>query len=494
MSDIVYQSIAIIIYMVAMILIGFYAFRKTKNLSDFMLGGRNLGPAVTALSAGAADMSGWLLMGLPGAIYAAGLGEAWIAIGLIIGAYLNWLFVAPRLRVYTQVSNDSITIPSYFDNRLKRNGKILRIVSGIIIFVYFTFYVSSGIVAGGVFFEESFNLSYHTGLFIVGGVVVLYTLFGGFLGVSYTDAVQGLIMFFALILVSVGGILLSGGIGEAADTITAVNPDLLSMFSGVTVFGIISALAWGLGYFGQPHIIIRFMAIKTAEETKNARRIGIGWMFFTLGGAVCTGLSGIAYYTQNPGIHLADPEAVFIGLGQIIFHPFFAGIMLAAILAAIMSTISSQLIVTSSALVEDIYKAVFKSDAGDKKYVFLGRMAVLLVSVIAFILAWEQSNTILQLVAFAWAGFGASFGPVVLLSLYWRKTTAVGALAGMITGAVTVFIWGNSFLSDVLYEIVPGFLLCLIVTVIVSLLTYKQNDEIDREFYETVRLLKKEEK
>jgi sodium/proline symporter len=491
MSDSFFQLLAIIIYLFFMIYIGFYAFRKTKNLSDYMLGGRNLSPVVTALSAGAADMSGWLLMGLPGAIYVSGLAEAWLAIGLTIGAYLNWLFIAPRLRTYTQVSNDSITIPSYLDNRLKKNGKILRIISGMIIFVFFTFYVSSGLVAGGVFFEESFGFNYHTGLFIVGVVVVLYTLFGGFLGVSYTDAVQGLIMFFALLLVPIICIFITGGLTDTFSTINSVHPHLLSLVSGTSVMGIISAVAWGLGYFGQPHIIVRFMAIKSAQETKRARRIGISWMMLTLFGAIATGLAGIAYYHQTSK-ELSDPEAVFIALGQIIFHPFIAGIMLAAVLAAIMSTISSQLIVTSSALIEDIYKGVFKTNASDARYVFWGRMAVLAVSVIAFILAWEQTNTILNLVAFAWAGFGASFGPIIILSLYWRKITAIGALAGMITGAVTVFAWGYSKLSDVLYEIVPGFVFCLIVTVVVSLLTYKPNPEIEHEFDQSLFLLNKE--
>lgn len=493
MNDFMFQIIAIVIYMLAMILIGFYAFSRTKSLNDYMLGGRNLGPAVTALSAGAADMSGWLLMGLPGAIYLSGLAEAWIAIGLTIGAYLNWVFVAPRLRTYTQVSNDSITIPSYLDNRLKENGKVLRIVSGIIIFLFFTFYVSSGLVSGGVFFEESFGLGYHTGLFIVGAVVVIYTLFGGFLGVSYTDAIQGLIMFFALILVPAIGVFVTGGIMETFTEITSINPNLLSFVSGTTALGIISALAWGLGYFGQPHIIVRFMAIKSVNETKRARRIGIGWMALSMIGAILTALVGIAYYHQNTGVKLSDPEAVFIALGQIIFHPFIAGIMLAAVLAAIMSTISSQLIVTSSALVEDIYKAIFKTNATDAKYVFLGRMAVLIVSMIAFILAWEQTNSILKLVSFAWAGFGASFGPIILLTLYWRKITAVGALAGMITGSVTVFVWGYSKLGKIMYEIVPGFIFCFIVTVIVSLITYKPNAKIEREFDETLSLLEKDE-
>ncbi|MGG0655223.1 sodium/proline symporter PutP [Rummeliibacillus pycnus] len=494
MSDNMFQLMAILIYMVAMLVIGWYAFRKTSNLTDYMLGGRSLGPAVTALSAGAADMSGWLLMGLPGAIYASGLVEAWIAIGLTVGAYLNWLFVAPRLRMYTQVSNDSITIPSYLDNRLKDKTKLLRIASGLIILVFFTFYVSSGMVAGGVFFESSFGYNYHSGLLLTSGVVIAYTLFGGFLAVSYTDFIQGLVMFLALIIVPIFGVFLTGGFSETTASIREVDPKLLSLFSGATVTGVISTVAWGLGYFGQPHIIVRFMAIKSVKETKQARRIGIGWMLLSLIGAIATALVGIAYYHQK-GLTLKNPETVFIALGQILFHPFIAGIMLAAILAAIMSTISSQLIVTSSALVEDIYKAVFKTNASDKQYVFLGRMAVLLVSVLAMYLAWEQDNKILDLVSFAWAGFGAAFGPIILLTLYWKKITNWGALAGMVAGAATAYIWGsNEHLHKALYEIVPGFIICLIVAVIISLITYRPNKDIEDEFDRTIELLEQEKR
>ncbi|KIL72493.1 sodium/proline symporter PutP [Bacillus badius] len=492
MSNEMYQLIAIIIYMAAMIFIGWYAFKRTSNLTDYMLGGRSLGPAVTALSAGAADMSGWLLMGLPGAIFLNGLVETWIAVGLTVGAYLNYVLVAPRLRVYTQVSSDSITIPSYLESRLKDKSRLLRIASGIVILIFFTFYVSSGMVAGGKFFLSSFGLDYHAGLLIVSAVVIFYTLFGGFLAVSYTDVVQGLIMFLSLLLIPIFGLFLTGGFSETAASIRDVDPQLLNFVSGASFLGILSAVAWGLGYFGQPHIIVRFMAISSVKEVKGARRIGIGWMLLSLFGAVATALVGIAYYHQS-GSTLNDAETVFIALGQIIFHPFIAGIMLAAVLAAVMSTISSQLIVTSSALVEDLYKAVIKTDASDKQYVFYGRIAVLLVSIVAMILAWPNNDTVLKIVSFAWAGFGASFGPIILLSLYWRKITAKGALWGMITGAVTVLIWGNvDALSSTLYEIVPGFILCWIVTYLVSLATYQPNAEIDREFSETVEILKKE--
>jgi sodium/proline symporter len=497
MSNVSLQLVSIGVYIAMMLFIGWYSYRKTNNLTDYMLGGRSLGPAVTALSAGAADMSGWLLMGLPGGIYVTGLADAWIAVGLTIGAYLNWLLVAPRLRSYTQVANDSITIPSYLENRFKDKTKLLRIVSGIVILLFFTFYVSSGMVSGAVFFESSFGTSYHTGLYIVGGVVVAYTLFGGFLAVSYTDFIQGLMMLIALLLVPAIGIFNTGGPAETFDTIREIDSTKLDFLKGTSFIGIVSALAWGLGYFGQPHIIVRFMAIKTIKETKSARRIGMGWMILSLLGTIFTALIGIAFFKQNPQFTLDNPEAVFIQLGQILFHPIIAGFVLAAILAAIMSTISSQLIVTSSALVEDLYKMVMNKNAKDKQLVFLGRMAVLIVAVIAAALAFKQDNTILDLVAYAWAGFGASFGPIILLSLFWKKITNWGALFGMIVGAVTVIVWKNGDLGKVLfgeslYEIVPGFVLNLLVVVIISLITYKKNDEIEKEFNESVRLLTEE--
>lgn len=300
-------------------------------------------------------------------------------------------------------------------------------------------------------------------------------------------------MLIALIAVPAFGIFLTGGIGETIESIKLVNPEHLSLLPATaSAAAIISSVAWGLGYFGQPHIIVRFMAISSVKETKSARRIGIGWMIFSLLGAIVTALVGVAYFQQQ-GIALNDSETVFIALGQIIFHPFIAGIVLAAILAAIMSTISSQLIVTSSALIEDIYKALVKKDATDAHYVFGGRMAVLVVAIVAAVVAWNPNSSILDLVGFAWAGFGAAFGPVILLSLYWRKLTNYGALAGTVTGAVVAFVWGTvESLSSMLYEIVPGFVLGLIVAVVVSLVTYKRNEEIEAEFTETERLLKED--
>lgn len=495
MSDQTWQIISMVIYLIGMIYIGYWAYRRTAGLGDYMLGGRGLGPAVTALSAGAADMSGWLLMGLPGAIYKTGLVEAWIAVGLTIGAWLNWKLVAPRLRAYTKVASDSITIPSFLENRLRDRSRLLRVASGIIILVFFTFYVSSGMVASGVFMEKSFGMEYHVGMLLIVAVTVGYTLFGGFLAVSYTDFVQGLMMFLALIAVPLLGLFAVGGPSGAMESIRQANPDALSMVKGATAVGVISSLAWGLGYFGQPHIIVRFMAIRTVEETKQGRRIGIGWMVLSCLGAIATALIGLAYFQQHPADKITNPETVYIAMGQILFHPIVAGFMLAAVLAAIMSTISSQLLVTSSALVEDLYKIIARREGSDSSYVLLGRLGVLAISVIAAALAWTTDSPILALVAFAWAGFGAAFGPTILMALFWRKLTAQGAIAGMVTGAILVGIWGtrDGGIFD-LYEILPGFVGNLVVTTVVSLMTHRHDVEIHAEFDETVRQVRREER
>ncbi|MBG6189292.1 sodium/proline symporter [Arthrobacter sp. CAN_A212] len=482
MPDQTFQIIAMVIYMSAMLGIGWYAFKRTSDLDDYMLAGRGLKPGVAALSAGASDMSGWLLLGLPGAIYVSGLIEVWIAIGLTIGAWLNWKFVAPRLRSYTEVSNNSITVPSFLENRLKDKSRILRIVSGIIILVFFTFYVSSGMVAGGLFFESSFNSNYTVGMIIVATITIAYTLFGGFMGATFTDVAQGLLMLVALIMVPIIGLIQVGGFDGLTTSIREVDPSFLNIVAGGSTVAIISAASWGLGYFGQPHIIVRFMAMRTPQDAVAGRRIGVGWMVITVIGAISTALVGIAYFQQNPDLSLTDPEAVFLDLSQAFFHPFVAGIILAAVLAAVMSTISSQLVVCSSALVEDLYNMVSKRTLTNKQGVILGRLGVLVVAIVAIILASGRSESILSLVAFAWAGFGAAFGPTVLLALYWKKLTMPGALAGMVSGAVVVFTWGNSPLADTMYEIVPGFFLNLIVAIVVSKLTWKSNSEIEAEF------------
>lgn len=473
------------LYFSAMLGIGLYSYCKSTNdVSGYMLGGRSLSPSVAALSAGASDMSGWMLMGLPGAMYISGVSSLWIAVGLVIGAFLNYIIVAPRLRTYTEVANDSITLPDFFENRFNDNSRMLRIVSSVVIVVFFTLYTSSGIVAGGKLFESSFGLNYEVGLYVTAGVVVAYTLFGGFLAVSLTDFVQGCIMFIALVLVPVVAISEVGGVSEMNSSINTINPALLDVFSGVSLIGIISAMAWGLGYFGQPHIIVRFMAIRSVKDMPTARRIGMSWMIVSIIGAMATGLAGIAYVAKT-GLKLDDAETIFILLSQILFSPLIAGFLLAAILAAIMSTISSQLLVTSSSLTEDFYKTFLHRDASDKQQVLVGRISVFLVALVAIYLAYNRNSSILSLVSNAWAGFGAAFGPVVIGSLYWKKMTRNGALAGMVTGAVTVLLWiyvpitiNDQSLSSVMYEIVPGFILCSLVIYVVSKMAPQDNAEV----------------
>jgi len=484
-------------YFVLMMAIGFYAWRKsTSNVSEYMLGGRNLHPAVGALSAGASDMSGWMLMGLPGAIYLSGLSAAWIAVGLLIGAYLNYLLVAPRLRVFTEMAEDAITIPDYFEKRFQDKSRALRIISSAVIVVFFTLYTSAGIVAGGKLFEASFGLDYELGLFITAGVVISYTLFGGFLAVSLTDFVQGCIMFLALVIVPVVTLQVLGGWGPTEIAIDAVNPNALAWIEGATTLGIISSLAWGLGYFGQPHIIVRFMAIRSLKDIAVARWIGMTWMLVTVVGAVLVGLFGLAYVTST-GRTLDDPETIFILLSQVLFHPLLSGFLLAAILAAIMSTISSQLLVSSSSLTEDFYKVFLRKSASQKELVLVGRLSVLAVSLVAIALAFDRDSNVLSLVSNAWAGFGAAFGPIILLSLYWKGLTRDGALAGMVVGASTVLFWlyapltiGGGSLSAWIYEIVPGFALGMTTAIVVSLMGQNQNGDVRDLFLKMASAMK----
>lgn len=468
--------ISLAIYFLVMIGIGLYSYKASDNdVSGYMLGGRKLGPSVTALSAGASDMSGWMLMGLPGAMYLSGLSSTWIAVGLLIGAYLNYLIVAPRLRVYTEIAQDAITIPDYFEKRFEDKTRLLRIVSSLVIVVFFTLYTSSGVVGGGKLFESSFNIDYELGLYITAGVVVIYTLIGGFMAVSLTDFVQGSMMFFALILVPIVAIDNLGGITEVNQVVNSINPELMNWIGASSALAIISALSWGLGYFGQPHIIVRFMAIRSVKDIKVARRIGMSWMLVTIVGAVMTGFVGIAYVAKTQ-MTLSDPETIFIVFSQFLFHPLISGFLLAAILAAIMSTISSQLLVTSSSLTEDFYKTFVKRSASQQELVVIGRLSVLLVSLVAIALAYDRDSSVLQLVSNAWAGFGAAFGPLIILSLYWKRMTFAGALSGIIVGAVTVLLWiylpitiDGQRLSQLMYEIVPGVLFSTLAIVLVSL-------------------------
>ncbi|WP_108125615.1 sodium/proline symporter PutP [Saccharospirillum mangrovi] len=483
MSNTFAVSVTFIAYLAVMLWIGVWAYRRTTDLSDYIIGGRSLGPWPSALSAGASDMSGWLLLGLPGAVYASGLGASWIAIGLLVGTYLNWLVVAPRLRAYSQAAQDSLTLPQYFSNRFEDTAMI-RVIAAFFILLFFLFYTSSGLVAGGKLFESVFGLDYTIAVTLGTLAVVSYTLFGGYLAVSWTDLVQGLLMAAALVLVPIAALIVvgQGPVGILADT----NPNMLSLFtnpdgSTLGALGIISSLAWGLGYFGQPHILARFKGIKSRAEVPTARRIAVTWTFIGMAGALLVGIAGNGYF-ETP---LADAETVFIGLVQGIFHPLVAGILLAAILAAIMSTADSQLLVSSSALTEDFYKSLFNKDADPKTLVNIGRVAVIVIAVVAWLFALNPQSSVLGLVSYAWAGFGAAFGPAVILSLYWPRMNRFGCLAGIVVGGLTVVIWKqlSGGLFDV-YEIVPGFILATLAIVVVSVLSAEPSKEMEATFQE----------
>lgn len=511
-TDTIVKVIAMVLYFAGMLAVGVWATRRTKTMQDYMLGGRNLPPAVAALSAGASDMSGWLLLGLPGAIYMGGLVQSWIAIGLTVGAWVNWRVVAPRLRVYTEISGNAITIPSFLDNRFPVGGKALRVIAGLVILVFFTFYVSSGMVAGGQFTVSAFgdvlagagvtdaNAQYLTGMLVVAGVTLLYTFAGGFLGASYTDFFQGTLMFLALLLVPVIAVFVAGGPAEVVRTVRQVQPGALDLFDVDAAGGllvVIGLFAWGLGYFGQPHIIVRFMALRSMRDAVAGRRIGIGWMVLCVAGAIGSAVVGIGYIGRREALTVTDTEngeTVFLDMAQQLFPSIVAGLVLAAVLAAIMSTISSQLVVSSSALVEDLAKLLLGEHVrmGPRRQVWLGRAGVGLVAIVAVILAWNPEASILDLVGFAWAGFGAAFGSVVVLSLFWRRFSGPGAIAAMLGGAITVAVWKIVGLDAVVYEILPGFAVSLLLGFAVSWLTHRTDARVDAEFDEMVTLVRSE--
>ena len=477
-------TITFALYIVAMVGIGFVAWRRTRSLDDYILGGRSLGSFVTALSAGASDMSGWLLLGLPGALYAGGLSEGWIAAGLVVGAWCNWKYVAGPLRVYTERARNALTLPDYFTHRFEDGSRILRVLSALIILVFFAVYSASGIVAGARLFEAVFEVPYERALWLGAAATIVYTMVGGFLAVSWTDTVQATLMIFALVLTPVFVVLATGGPAASLEVIAQANPANLDLFRGASAVAIISLLAWGLGYFGQPHILARFMAAESLAAIPNARRIGMTWMVLCLAGAMAVGFFGIGWFAAHPdqaGMVTANPERVFISLSQLLFNPWIAGVLLSAILAAIMSTLSCQLLVCSSALTEDFYKGFLRRDAGQSELVWVGRLTVLGVALLAIWLASDPDSRVLGLVSYAWAGFGAAFGPVVLFSLGWKRMTRNGALAGMVVGAVTVLVWKQGGWFG-LYEIVPGFVFASVAIVLGSLVGPAPSAAMARDF------------
>ncbi|MDE1513905.1 MAG: sodium/proline symporter PutP [Vibrio sp.] len=482
-----------IVYLILMLTIGVYAYQRTKNSTDYFLGGRSLGPWPAALSAGASDMSGWLLLGLPGYAYAAGIEAFWLAGGLLVGTWANWLINAKRLRTYS-ITTDALTLPEFLSRRFNDKSKLIQTISAFFILLFFLFYTSSGLVAGGKLFETVFGIDYSTAVIIGTICVVSYTLFGGFLAVSWTDLVQGLLMAAALMVVPV--VAMNGSLTQLDQDLTAINPELLTLWNDaqgepLSVIAILSLVAWGLGYFGQPHILARFKASRSNQDLTTARRIAVVWTGVSMVGAILVGLTGLIFVTQSGSIQLDDGEKVFMLLVNSLFHPVIAGILLAAILAAIMSTADSQLLVSSSALAEDFYKQLVKTDASSEQIVRVGRVGVVIISVLALLLAMTPDSSVLSLVSYAWAGFGAAFGPTLVLSLYWERMNRHGALAGIVVGGVTIVVWkqltGGWF--DV-YEIVPGIIFATLAIVVVSLLTEQPEAQVKAQHLEFKKQLR----
>ena len=501
-AQIVAKIIAFVLYLGFMVYIGLRSAKKNNSSMDFFLGGRKVGPWITALSAEASDSSAWLLMGLPGLCYLGGVKETfWTAVGLIVGTYLNWLFVAKPLRKCTISFGDSITIPEFFTNRFKDKTHLLTIISVFFIVLFFTIYTASGFVACAKLFNSVFGLKYHIGL-VIGLVVILsYTILGGYLAVCTTDFIQGALIFVAFVFSAVIAVVSLGGPAEAMAKVSdfsvrAVNgqfgAEMAKKFidnKSFSAMSVISALAWGLGYFGMPHIIIRFMGIRSNAEIKTARRVGTVWMVIAYIGTFIIGSLGTVYLA---GGDLANPlmilsggaeETVFSATMQQMYPAFIAGLFLCAILAASMSTADSQLLSASSAVSLDIYKGLINKDADEKTVMNVSRITVLVIAAIAFVLSLNPASSIFGLVSYAWAGFGSTFGPLVLLALFWRGMTNKGAIAGLIAGGVTVVLWHN--LKDGIfnvYEILPGFIACLVFAVAVSLLDRNKNPEMLAEF------------
>ena len=483
MSTVIIAAI-FVVYLGVMVGIGIKHYSKTDSLSEYILGGRKLNSWVTAMSAQASDISGWLLIGLPGTAYVVytGTSEAiWTAIGLFIGTYLNWLFVAKRLRRYTQVAGNAITIPDFFENRFQDKKHILRIVSGVFIVIFFLIYTSSQFAAGGKLFNTIFGMNYTVGLVVGTAIILAYTALGGFTAVCWTDTIQGTIMFFALIIVPIIAVVSMDGTDGVSERLAELTPESLGLFpqidGGVNGLLLASALGWGLGYFGQPHILVRFMAIESPEMIRKSRVIAMIWVAITLTAAILIGIVGKAFL---PG--LEDGETIYMAMINTMFNPVVAGLLLIAILAAIMSTASSQLLVSASSVSRDLYATIFKKNTEGPSIVWASRLTVVIISVIAIIIALNPDSSVFGLVSCAWGGFGSAFGPLILFALFWRRMTLPGAIAGMITGGVVDLVWYNlsGGIFDI-YEIIPGFIASSAVILIVSLCT-KLPREVAKEF------------
>lgn len=493
--------LAMAAYMIVVLAIGVYYGKKNKTSDDYFIGGRNLGAWVTAMSAEASDMSSWLLMGLPGLAYLTGFGEAgWTAIGLAIGTYLNWKIVAKRLRKYTEVSNNSITIPDFFSSRFRDKNQILMIISSILIIVFFTVYAASGFSACGKLFASIFQFDYVPTMIICAAVIVLYTSVGGFMAASTTDLIQGLLMSFAIVMVLIVGVVKAGGVSEVISYGKSLDGymDLFHTYDPETgkaasygIISMVSGLAWGLGYFGVPHILLRFMAIKNSKEIKKSRRIAMTWVIISLAVAVCIGYVGATITAKGlGGIEVlttsAQAETIFIQLTNAFLPKFIAGIVLSGILAATMSTADSQLLMVASSVGNNLYNKVFNKNATDKQILLVTKATTVVVAIVGVMIALNPNSSIFKLVSLAWSGFGAAFGPLILFSLFWKRTTLKGAVCGMVGGGVLSIIW-SLYISKLggiftVYSLLPAFVFASLLIVIVSLLDKEPSKEIEDEF------------
>ncbi len=516
-SETIQILISMVCYMLVVVGIGLFFAKRAKQSSDnYFLGGRSLGPWVAAMSAEASDMSGWLLMGLPGVAYWCGLADAaWTAIGLAIGTYVNWLIIAKRLRNYSAVAGNSITLPEFFSNRFNEKKKVLLSISAIFILIFFTVYAASCFVTCGKLFSTLFGTDYHVMMLIGAAFVVFYTFIGGFLAESASDFMQAIVMIFALLVVLIVGVVNAGGIGQvienaksidgyfmltgiASPEVDANGVQISGLFGEAQPYGflsIISTLAWGLGYFGMPQVLLRFMAIRKADELKRSRRIATVWVVISLFVAVMIGIIGRSVYPTHEGLNTSSgAENVFITLSQNLLPPLIAGVVMAGILAATISSSDSYLLIAASAFAKNIYGGLVKKDASDKQVMVTSKIVLLIIAIIGVVIAWDENSIIFTLVSFAWAGFGATFGPVMIMSLFWKRINQKGAVAGMITGGVMVFVW-KLLLNPIggvfaIYELLPAFILSLIAIVVVSLLTKKPDEEITQTF-EKVKAMSK---
>ncbi len=488
------EVIAFVLYFVAMLAIGVWFFIKSKDSGEkeYFLGGRSMGPWVTAMSAQASDMSAWLLMGLPGSILAFGLGQAWIGIGLAIGTALNWIFVAKRLRKFSEASGDSITLPQYLSNRFATANPALKIICAVVFLISFTIYVASAFSAGTTVFTALFNISEGTAMIIFALIILAYTFLGGFKAVCWTDFFQGILMLVALLAVPIVivatktlDVAALGQVYSYVENGKTVECVFTSNLFGASWQEIASGLAWGLGYFGMPHILVRFMSIGKPSMVKKSATVAIIWVVVTLFAAIVIAYFGRMFLAEQL-LTVGNQKLVFIEFARQLFPPFVAGILLAAIIAASMSTADSQLLVASSSFTSDIYKPIIRKQASDKEIMWVGRIVVVIVAIVAFLIASSKGSgaqAIMNMVENAWGLFGAAFGPVVLLSLFWKRFTYKGAVFGIVTGAVVDLVWLFMLSASTgVYEILPGFIACFVVSVVVSLIDKKPSAEVEKIF------------